>query len=72
MYSVRYYPRFHVTVVGLGIYYQWIRGHYCFKFVLTCTYSKYISAGLWRMRRGSGQHNLVLYVCRELMDFYVI
>jgi hypothetical protein len=26
--SVRYYPRFHVTAVGLGTYYPWIRGHY--------------------------------------------
>jgi hypothetical protein len=29
IYSVRYYPRFHVTAVGLGTYYPWIRGHYC-------------------------------------------
>jgi hypothetical protein len=28
-YSVRYYPRFHVTAVGLGTYYPWKRGHYC-------------------------------------------
>jgi hypothetical protein len=28
-YSVRYYPRFHITAVGLGTYYPWIRGHYC-------------------------------------------
>jgi len=26
IYSVRYYPRFHVTAVGLGTYYPWIRG----------------------------------------------
>jgi hypothetical protein len=26
LYSVWYYPRFHVTAVGLGTYYQWIRG----------------------------------------------
>jgi hypothetical protein len=25
MYSVRYYPRFHTTAVGLGTYYPWIR-----------------------------------------------
>jgi hypothetical protein len=30
MYSVRYYPRFHVTAVGLGTYYPWIRGSTCF------------------------------------------
>jgi hypothetical protein len=29
VYSVRYYPRFHITAVGLGTYYPWIRGHYC-------------------------------------------
>jgi hypothetical protein len=29
MYSVRYYPRFHVTAVGLGNYYLRIRRHYC-------------------------------------------
>jgi hypothetical protein len=28
VYSVRYYPRFNITAVGLGMYYQWIRGHY--------------------------------------------
>jgi hypothetical protein len=26
--SVRYYLRLHVTAVGLGTYYAWIRGHY--------------------------------------------
>ena len=26
VYSLRYYPRFHVTTVGLGTYYPWIRG----------------------------------------------
>jgi hypothetical protein len=29
IYSVRYYPRFHVTAVGLRTYYPRIRGHYC-------------------------------------------
>jgi hypothetical protein len=29
IYSVRYYLRFHVTAVGLGTYYPWIRGHCC-------------------------------------------
>jgi hypothetical protein len=29
IYSVQYYPQFHVTVVGLGTYYPWLRGHYC-------------------------------------------
>jgi hypothetical protein len=28
IYSVRYYPRFHITAVGLGTYYLWVRGHY--------------------------------------------
>jgi hypothetical protein len=27
IYSVRYYPRFHVTAVVLGKYYLWIRWH---------------------------------------------
>jgi len=26
MYSIRYYPRLHVTAVGLGMYYLQIRG----------------------------------------------
>jgi hypothetical protein len=26
MYSVHYYPRFHITAVSLGTYYPWIRG----------------------------------------------
>jgi len=29
IYSVRYYPRFHVTAVGLGTYYPRIRGSAC-------------------------------------------
>jgi hypothetical protein len=29
IYSVRHYPRLHVTAVGLGTYYLWILGHYC-------------------------------------------
>jgi hypothetical protein len=29
VYSVRYYPRFHVTAVGLGTYYPWIVWQYC-------------------------------------------
>jgi hypothetical protein len=27
--TVQYYPRFHITAVGLGTYYPRIRGHYC-------------------------------------------
>jgi len=26
IYSILYYPRFHVPAVGLGTYYPWIRG----------------------------------------------
>jgi len=29
IYSVRYYPRFSLTAVGLGTYYPWIRGSAC-------------------------------------------
>ena len=29
IFSVRYYPRFHVTAVGLGTYYPWIWGSAC-------------------------------------------
>jgi hypothetical protein len=29
VYSVQYYPRFHVTAVGLGMYDPCIRGYYC-------------------------------------------
>ena len=29
IYSFRYYLRFHVTSVGLGTYYPWIRGLVC-------------------------------------------
>jgi len=35
-YSVRYYPRFHVTAVGLGTYYPRIQGSACtFIYLLT-------------------------------------
>jgi hypothetical protein len=34
IYSGRYYPRLHISVVGLGTYYQWIRGHYCIAAVI--------------------------------------
>jgi hypothetical protein len=33
VYSIRYYPQFHVTTVGLGTYYPCIRGHYCICFI---------------------------------------
>jgi hypothetical protein len=33
IYSVRYYPRFHITAVGLATYYPWILGHYCISFL---------------------------------------
>jgi hypothetical protein len=29
VYSFRYYPWFHVTAIGLGTYYPWIRWHTC-------------------------------------------
>ena len=29
IYSVRYYPRFHVIAIGLGTYYPWIRRSVC-------------------------------------------
>jgi hypothetical protein len=32
IYSVRHYPRFHITAVGLGTYYPWIRGHICIEY----------------------------------------
>jgi hypothetical protein len=33
IYSVQYYLRFHITAVGLGTYYLWIRGHYCIVYI---------------------------------------
>jgi len=30
--SARYYPRLHVTAVGLGTHYPWIRGSACISF----------------------------------------
>jgi hypothetical protein len=42
IYSVRYYLWLHVTAVGLGTYYQWIRGHYCMyvcMYIYTYTFS---------------------------------
>jgi hypothetical protein len=44
IYSVRYYPRFHVTAVGLGTYYPWIRGHTCTPNNLSATVSQVITA----------------------------
>jgi hypothetical protein len=35
LYSVRYYPQFHVTAVGLGTYYPWIRGHTVYIYIYT-------------------------------------
>jgi len=31
IYSIRYYPGFHVTAVGLGMYYLRIWGCYCIR-----------------------------------------
>jgi len=36
-YSIRYYPRFHVTTVGLGTYYPRIRGSTCNNNQFNCT-----------------------------------
>jgi hypothetical protein len=44
MYSVRYYPRSHITTVRLGTYYPWIRGHYYI--------NKYIHLYLYEQQRG--------------------
>jgi hypothetical protein len=35
IYSVQYYPRFHVTAVGLGTYYPWIWGQY-YNCIMNC------------------------------------
>jgi hypothetical protein len=35
IYSVRCYPQFHVTALGLGTHYPWIRGH---TFILICVF----------------------------------
>jgi len=32
-----YYPRFHVTAVGLGTYYPWIRGSACIQNLVSST-----------------------------------
>jgi hypothetical protein len=29
IYTIPYYPSFHITTVDLGIFYPWILGHYC-------------------------------------------
>ena len=34
IYSVQYYPLFHVTAVGLGMYYPWIWGSACICYTL--------------------------------------
>jgi len=36
IYSVRYYTQFHVTAVGLGTYYPWIRGSDCTSNSIEC------------------------------------
>jgi hypothetical protein len=43
--SVRYYPRSHVTAVGLGTYYPWIRGHYS----TTCQHVSIASATVFKV-----------------------
>jgi hypothetical protein len=38
VYSVRYYPRFHITAVGFGTYYSRKRGHACVRYCAShCT-----------------------------------
>ena len=39
MYSIRYYLRFHITVVGLGTYYAQLQGHYCMMWLSSKTFS---------------------------------
>ena len=60
-YSVRYYPRFHVTAVGLGTYHPWIRGNACVCVcVCVCVYiyiymhkGKAVPLQAWRGPKGS-------------------
>jgi hypothetical protein len=41
IYGVQYYPWFHITVVGLGVYYPQIWGHY-FTYTLLYTHTQNI------------------------------
>jgi hypothetical protein len=49
IYSVRYYPRFHLTVVGLGTYYPWIRGLICI-----------LKALVWKPKNGFSHCSAIL------------
>jgi hypothetical protein len=56
IYSVRYYPRFHITAVGLGTYYPWIWGHYCAKD--------------WQTKFKRSYENINLVPCPDTRDLF--
>jgi hypothetical protein len=73
MYSVRYYPRFHVSVVDLGTYYLWKRGHYyvCI-YMCVCAFVGTVNNSIpriiiaWRVAREPA-HNKVCGAYQEVV-----
>jgi hypothetical protein len=60
-YSVRYYPQFHVTAVGLGTYYLCIRWHTCIFMLHTPFQIIYMDALVSTFNK-TGIHTLALGV----------
>jgi len=53
IYSFRYYSRFHVTAVGLGTYYPWIRRSACLYIYIYIYKGKAVPLQAWSGPEGS-------------------
>jgi hypothetical protein len=54
IHSVRYYPRFHVTALGLGTYYPWMRGCYCKQILIP---TAFVILGMWGISTPAPLHS---------------
>jgi preprotein translocase subunit Sec63 len=62
IYSVRYYPRFHVTAVGLGTYYPRIQGALlCYVTIISFIMQKMSTAMLWLRNPSINNHKLFMF-----------
>jgi hypothetical protein len=82
MYSVRYYPWFHITTVGLGTYYPWMRGHTCIgnyhlsvlwlKFCAVCTGTLYTVISLQQFQTNVPQLLCRVYISKIISYWFHI
>jgi hypothetical protein len=71
IHSIRYYPRFHITAVGVGTYYPLIRGHYCSLFA-NAAHEHCLYKLLWREIQNILGSLLYTLTCSALKYFKIL